>query len=101
MHHAAVMPQLRAGRCRPQGGAWISGRTPVGPLPIRLGLTGSRARGNERAGGQGQRGQGGGQRAGGAPGQGRGAGMAMMLFGKEIKRKFRLKDMVYKGELAL
>ena len=54
-----------------------------------------------QAGGQGQRGQGGGQRAGGGPGQGRGAGMAMMLFGKEIKRKFRLKDMVYKGELAL
>lgn len=54
--------------------------------------------GGPRAGG-GQRGQGG-QRAGGGQG-GRGGGMAMMLFGKEIKRKFRLKDMVYKGELAL
>ena len=50
----------------------------------------------QRGGGQGQ--GGGGQRAGGA---GRGAGMAMAIFGKEIKRKFRLKDMVYKGELAL
>ena len=50
----------------------------------------------QRGGGQGQ--GGGGQRAGAA---GRGAGMAMAIFGKEIKRKFRLKDMVYKGELAL
>ena len=49
-----------------------------------------------QGGGQGQGGQGAGQRPGGA-----GQRAAMMLFGKEIKRKFRLKDMVYKGELAL
>ena len=60
---------------------------------------GQRQRGAQ-GGGQRQGGaQGGGQRAGG-PG-GRGAGMAMAIFGKEIKRKFRLKDMVFKGELAL
>ena len=54
-------------------------------------------------GGQRQRGaQGGeGQRQGQGAGAGRGGGMAMALFGKEIKRKFRLKDMVYKGKLAL
>lgn len=59
------------------------------------------ARGGQRgAGGQRQRGgQGGGQRPG-AGGQ-RGGAMAMGLFGKEIKRKFRLKDMVYHGELTM
>ena len=62
------------------------------------GQGGQRAGGGQ--GGRGGQGGQGGQRAGGGQG-GRGAGMAMMLFGKEIKRKFRLKDMVYKGELAL
>ncbi len=69
-----------------------------------------RGQGANRQRGQGPGGQGaggprpgGGQRAGGGPGGGgqRGGGAAFMLFGKEIKRKFRLKDMVYKGELAL
>ena len=57
----------------------------------------------QRGGGQGQGGGGQGQGGGGqrAGAGGRGAGMAMAIFGKEIKRKFRLKDMVYKGELAL
>ena len=71
---------------RPQG----MGRGPGGRGPGAEG----------RPGGQGQRGGQGGQRAGGGQG-GRGAGMGAMLFGKEIKRKFRLKDMVYLGELAL
>ncbi len=53
--------------------------------------------GQRQRGAQGGQGQPGGQRAGG----GQAARTAMMLFGKEIKRKFRLKDMVYKGELAL
>ena len=56
--------------------------------------------GGQRAGGQGgQRPQGQGQRAGGA-----GGGMnqrVAALFGKDLKKKFRLKDMVYKGELAM
>ena len=56
------------------------------------------------------RGAGGGQRQRGGPGGGPGpgaggrggGGMAMAaLFGKEIKRKFRLKAMVYQGQLAL
>ena len=64
-------------------------------------------RGGQRAGqrgaqGGGQRGGGQGQRQAGAAGRGGpGGGMAMAIFGKEIKRKFRLKDMVYKGDLAL
>ena len=74
------------------------------PQGMGRGAAGQRGggQGGQRAGGQRGGGQGGpgGQRAGGGQG-GRGAGMAMMLFGKEIKRKFRLKDMVYKGELAL
>ena len=66
----------------------------------RGGQGGGQRQAGGQGGGQGQRGgQGGGQRAGGAGG--RGAGMAMALFGKEIKRKFRLKDMVFKGALAL
>ncbi len=48
----------------------------------------------QRAGGQGAQGQG--QRAGGPQ-----AARNAALFGKDIKRKFRLKDMVYKGELVL
>ena len=49
------------------------------------------------AGGQGgQRPQGQGQRAGGGMNQ-----QAAALFGKDIKKKFRLKDMVYKGELSM
>ncbi len=49
----------------------------------------------------GQQGGGGGQQAGRPGGGGqRGAG-AFMLFGKEVKKKFRLKDMVYNGELTL
>lgn len=54
--------------------------------------------GNRQARGPGGGGQG--QRAGGGQG-GRGGAMAMMLLGKEIKKRFRLKDMVYRGELAL
>ena len=51
----------------------------------------------QRAGGQGgQRPQGQGQRAGGGMNP-----RTAALFGKDIKKKFRLKDMVYKGELAL
>jgi hypothetical protein len=56
--------------------------------------------GGQRGGGQG----GGGQRGGGGPGAGgggRGGGAAFAVFGKEIKRKFKLKDMVYKGTLEL
>ena len=75
----------------------------AGMRPQRPGAGGQRPQGGQggqrqqRGAGQGG-GQGGGQRAGAG---GRGAGMAMAIFGKEIKRKFRLKDMVYKGELAL
>ncbi len=77
---AGMRPQgQRAGGGRPQGGQGGQG--------------GQR----QQRGGQGG-GQGGGQRAGGGN---RGGGMAAAIFGKEIKRKFRLKDMVYKGELAL
>ena len=78
---AGMRPQQRpgAGGQRPQGGQ-----------------RGQAGQGGQRQ--QGGGGQGGGQRAGAG---GRGAGMAMAIFGKEIKRKFRLKDMVYKGELAL
>ena len=56
-------------------------------------------RGGQRgAGGQADRGgRGGGQR----PGMSGRGGPGMALFGKEIRRKFRLKDMVYQGELAL
>ncbi len=59
-----------------------------------------RGQGPDRQQGRGQ--QGGGRQRAGGPGGGaqRGAG-AFMLFGKEIKRKFRLKEMVYQGELAL
>ncbi|MDE0103407.1 MAG: hypothetical protein OXN89_13605 [Bryobacterales bacterium] len=63
--------------------------------------------GGQRAGqggqGGGQRGGGQGQRQAGAAGRGGpgGGGIAMAIFGKEIKKKFRLKDMVYKGDLAL
>ena len=53
--------------------------------------------GGQRPGGQGgQRPQGQGQRPGGGMNQ-----RVAVLFGKDIKKKFRLKDMVYKGELAL
>ncbi len=84
------------------------------PQGAQVGAAGGRQRPQgQRQGGQGQRqGQGGqGQRTGaqrggqgsggGGPAAQRGAMMARALFGKEIKRKFRLKDMVYKGELAL
>ena len=70
------------------------------PEGARRGPSGAGGGGQRGAGGQGQRGgRGGGQRPG-VGGRG-GAGMPMALFGKEIKRRFRLKDMVYKGELAL
>lgn len=63
---------------------------------------GPQARGQRGQAGQGgQRQQRGGGQGQGGGGQRAGAGMAMAIFGKEIKRKFRLKDMVYKGELAL
>lgn len=67
--------------------------------PQGRGQRGQAGQGGQRQQRGGGQGQGGGQRAGGA-GRG-GGGMAMAIFGKEIKRKFRLKDMVYKGELAL
>ena len=85
---------------------------PSGP---RGGAGGPNARGGQRQGGQqgqgraqgGQQGQGraqGGQQGGG-PGAGQrgaaGVARAMALMGKEIKRKFRLKDMMYNGELAM
>ena len=57
---------------------------------------GQAGQGGQRAGGQGGQG---GQR--GAGGRGGGAAMAAALFGKEIKKTFRLKDMMYKGQLAL
>ena len=77
---------------RPQGQGAGGGR-PQGGQRGQAGQGGQR---QQRGGGQG--GQGGGQRAGGGN---RGGGMAAAIFGKEIKRKFRLKDMVYNGELAL
>lgn len=73
-------------------------RPGAGGGPQGRGQRGQAGQGGQRQQRGGGQGQGGGQRAGGA---GRGAGMAMAIFGKEIKRKFRLKDMVYKGELAL
>lgn len=86
---------------RPQG----AGRGPGASRPRGQGGQGG------GQGGGGQRGAGAGQRPGGQGGGGPGAGQrpgggpaqraAMMLFGKEIKKKFRLKDMVYKGELAM
>ena len=79
---------------RPQGQG-AGGRRPQGGQGGQGGQRGQAGQGGQRQqGGGGQ----GGQRAGAG---GRGAGMAMAIFGKEIKRKFRLKDMVYKGELAL
>lgn len=83
---------------RPQGQGAGGGR-PQGGQRGQAGQGGQRGQGGQ--GGQRQQrggGQGGGQRAGGGN---RGGGMAAAIFGKEIKRKFRLKDMVYKGELAL
>ena len=81
---------------------------------MKLERPGGQGRGGQGAGrGAGaQRGQGGpgGQRQGGAGGQRPGAGgqgqrgggrTAMLVLGKDIRKKFRLKDMVYKGSLAL
>ena len=100
---------------RPQGQG-AGGRRPQGGQGGQGGQAGQGGQRQQRGAGQGggqggQRGQAGqgGQRQQGGGGQGgqragaggRGAGMAMAIFGKEIKRKFRLKDMVYKGELAL
>jgi hypothetical protein len=59
--------------------------------------------GGQGGSGDGQRqrgGQDGAQRQGARAG-GRGAGMAQAVLGKEIRRKFRLKDMVYNGQLAM
>lgn len=82
------------------------------PAGMAGGPGGQRGQRGQRAEGQqgqrpnrgqgGQQGQGqGGQRRPGA-GQGGGANrMAFALLGKEIRKKFRLKDMVYQGELAL
>ncbi len=57
---------------------------------------------SQAGGGQGQGGQRpgaqGGQRGAGQGGRG---GAAMALFGKDIRKKFKLKDMVYEGQLAL
>lgn len=66
--------------------------------PQGMGQRGNRAgrEGGQGAGGRGGQGQGG----PGAGGRG-GAGRAFAVFGKEIKRKFKLKDMVYNGTLAL
>lgn len=82
---------------RPQGA--LAGGRGQGQGGPRQGA-GQRPSGGQ--GGQGGQGQRGAQGAGrGSGGGGAGAAMARMLFGKEIKKKFRLKDMVYKGELAL
>ena len=78
---------------RPQGAQMGAAGGRQGPQGQRQGGQGQ----GQRPGAQ-QRGQGPGGRG---PGAARGAMMARALFGKEIKRKFRLKDMVYKGELAL
>lgn len=77
----------------------------------RPGAAGQQGQRGQRAEGQqGQRpnrGQGGqqgqGQGGQGRPGAGQGGAnrMAFALLGKEIKKKFRLKDMVYQGGLAL
>ena len=92
---AGLRPQGQgAGGRRQQGGQAGQGGQ-GGQRQQRAGGQGG-GQGGQRTGGQG--GGQGGQRAGAG---GRGAGMAMAIFGKEIKRKFRLKDMVYKGELAL
>ena len=68
----------------------------------RAGREGGAGGGGASAGG---RGGGAGSGAGGgrpgAAGGGRGGGAAFALFGKEIRRKFKLKDMVYNGTLAL
>jgi hypothetical protein len=80
---------------RPQGQG-AGGRRQQGGQGGQRGQAGQGGQRQQRGGGQG--GGQGGQRAGAG---GRGAGMAMAIFGKEIKRKFRLKDMVYKGDLAL
>ena len=61
----------------------------------------------QRPGGAGQRGggragrEGGPGAGGGRPGAAGGGRAAFALFGKEIRRKFKLKDMVYNGTLAL
>ena len=88
---------------RPQGQG-AGGRRPQGGQAGQGGQRGQAGQGGQRgqAGQGGQRQQGGGGQGGQRAGAGgRGAGMAMAIFGKEIKRKFRLKDMVYKGELSL
>ncbi len=59
---------------------------------------GGREGGGQQRAGQGRPGAAGGPTAGAA---GRRLGMADALWGKEIKRRFRLKDMVYDGRLAL
>ena len=92
---AGLRPQGQgAGGRRPQGGQ--GGQAGQGGQGGQRGQAGQGGQRQQRGAGQG--GGQGGQRAGAG---GRGAGMAMAIFGKEIKRKFRLKDMVYKGELAL
>ena len=80
---------------RPQMGA---GGRPQGRQQRQGGQRGAQGQQRQRQQGQGQgQGQGRGA-AGGRPG---GGNMMMAIFGKEIKKKFRLKDMVYKGDLAL
>ncbi len=59
------------------------------------------AGGQGRQGGQRQQGEGAGRGGQQARSGGRAGAMAAAMFGKDIKRKFRLKDMVYNGELAL
>ena len=95
-----------AGRGQRQRGGQGQGQRGEGAQ----GQRGAGGQGQQGGGGQGQRGAGGqGQQGGGAQGRGQGAqgggrggaGAAMMVLGKEIKRKFRLKDMVYQGELRL
>ena len=65
----------------------------------REGGPGAGGRAGGAGGGPGAQGGRGGAGAGG--GRGGGGGAAFALFGKEIKRKFKLKDMVYNGTLAL
>lgn len=84
-------PQGAPGQAGPGARGRGQGQGQGGQRPGAGGQGGQRA---NRGGGQG------GQRAG-RGGGGPGAGMVRALFGKEIKRKFRLKDMVYQGALAL
>ncbi len=83
----------RAGREGGQGAGGRAGGAGGGP--------GAGGRAGGAGGGPGAGGRAGGGAGGPGAGGGRGGGAAFALFGKEIKRKFKLKDMVYNGTLAL